>query len=98
MGTRRTTSLRATILTLALVFLLPAAARAESDAASAAATAFDLVILRPFGLAASALGAVFFIPAALLTAPSGRDSIEEAWDLFVGGPAEFTFTRSLGDF
>ncbi len=57
-----------------------------------------MVILRPLGLVAAAVGAVLFVPAAILTAPGGRDSIEEAWDLFVLVPGKFVFERPLGEF
>ena len=59
---------------------------------------FDLVILRPLGLVAVAVGAVAFVPAALITAPNGRDGIQSALELFVTEPAKNVFQRPLGDF
>ena len=45
-----------------------------------------------------AAGAVLFVPVAVLAAPSGRDGIDPALDLFVTGPAKHVFRRPLGDF
>jgi hypothetical protein len=59
---------------------------------------FDCVILRPFGLATTILGGVFFVPAAALASPSGADNIQTAWEYFVLTPVEETFQRPLGEF
>ena len=85
-------------LSLALMLAAPAVARAESDVAFYVSATFDVVILRPLGFAASVIGAGLFIPAALLTAPNGRDGIEEAWRVFVVIPAEHVYMRPIGDF
>ncbi len=87
----------AAILALAVALLAPGAARAEADAAFYAGAVFDVVILRPLGFVASLVGAAMFVPVALVTAPNGLDSIEQAWELFVIGPAEFVYTRPLGE-
>ena len=87
----------AAILALAVALLAPGAARAESGAAFYAGAVFDVVILRPLGFAASLVGAALFVPAALVTAPGGLDSIEEAWEQFVITPAEHVYTRPLGE-
>ena len=87
----------AAILALAVALLAPGAARAEADAAFYAEAAFDIVILRPLGFAASLAGAALFIPAALLSAPGGLDSIEQVWEHFVITPAEHVYTRPLGE-
>ncbi len=87
----------AAILTLAVALLAPGAASAEADAAFYGAAVFDVVILRPLGFAASLVGAALFIPAALVTAPNGLDSIEQVWEQFVITPAEHVYTRPLGD-
>ena len=90
--------------TLIAGLLLPTQARAQghSDISppppNYPAKAFDAVILRPLGLAAAVVGVALFVPAAILTAPGGRDSIEEAWDLFVLTPGKYVFERPLGDF
>ena len=58
---------------------------------------FDLVILRPFGLATTIVGGVFFIPAALLASPSGAEGIQAAWEHFVAPSLERTFITPLGE-
>jgi hypothetical protein len=50
------------------------------------------------GLVVAAVGTAFFVPAALVSAPGGRDSIETALDLFVLAPGKWVFQRPLGDF
>jgi hypothetical protein len=84
--------------------LLPS--EAWSDPGSAApnrfavgfAVGFDAVLLRPIGFVATVVGASLFLPAALVSAPGGRDSIQEAWELFVLVPGKYVFQRPLGDF
>jgi len=58
---------------------------------------FDLVILRPFGLATTLVGGAFFIPAALLASPSGAEGIQAAWQHFVAPSVERTFETPLGE-
>ena len=47
---------------------------------------FDLVVLRPLQVVGVGVGVAFFIPAALVTAPGGRDPLAEAWTVFVLTP------------
>jgi hypothetical protein len=57
---------------------------------------FDLMIMRPVGLGAIAIGTALFVPyapIALLTSPSDLD---EPWNTFVVRPTTFTFGRPLG--
>ncbi len=63
-----------------------------------AANTFDVVVLRPLGFVGAIVGAVLFVPVAVLTAPGGRDTIEEALEMFVLVPGKFVFTRPLGSF
>ena len=63
-----------------------------------AVAAFDVVVVRPLAAAALPIGVAFFVPAALLAAPGGRDSIEQALEFFVLTPARYVFTRPLGEF
>ncbi len=63
-----------------------------------AAQAFDAVVLRPIGLAAVIIGSALFVPAAIVTAPGGRDAVQEAWEVFVQAPGKFVFSRGLGEF
>lgn len=77
----------------------PDAAPAESPAALAAeigAKAFDAVILRPIGAAATVGGFGCFLILGPMAAPS--QGIGTVWDTLVLGPAEYTFVRPLGDF
>jgi hypothetical protein len=62
------------------------------------AAGFDVVILRPLGLVAAAVGAGLFVPVALVTAPNGLDSLQSALTIFVTEPAKSVFLRPLGDF
>jgi hypothetical protein len=101
---RRSLSSICAILIAALS--LPALASAQTQPGSDtvppppdyAAQAFDAVILRPLGFTAVIVGAAFFVPAAILTSPGGKDTIEEAMELLVIVPGEWVFTRPLGDF
>lgn len=56
--------------------------------------AADVVVLRPLGVAATALGTGLFILALPFSLPS--DSVDEVADKLVADPAEFTFNRPLG--
>ena len=86
MRERTGSSLRAAVMTLIAGLLLPAN------------VGFDVVVLRPLGLVATAVGAVLFVPAALLTAPNGRDGVDTALKFFIIEPAKSVFQRPLGDF
>lgn len=57
---------------------------------------FDALILRPLGFAATVGGLPMFVASTPLLAPSG--DLLTSWDVFVLAPAEYTFTRPLGDF
>jgi hypothetical protein len=70
----------------------------EAEPLNPAAAAFDVLIVRPFGLVVVPVGVAAFIPAALLTAPNGLDSLQSALDYFVIGPVNYVFRRPLGDF
>ena len=89
-------------LIAALLLCAPAHAQSGGDVSPPpkdyGAKAFDVIVLRPLGLAGALIGVAFFVPAAILTAPGGRDSIQEAWEVFVQVPGEFVFRRPLGEF
>jgi ABC-type transport system involved in cytochrome c biogenesis permease component len=59
---------------------------------------FDVLILRPTGLAVLVVGVGLFVPAAIVSSPGGKTPILEAWDRFVVRPANYAVTRPLGDF
>ncbi len=58
--------------------------------------ALDAVVLRPLGAAATVTGFALFLCSVPLVAIPRR--IPETWDIFVLGPADYTFRRPLGDF
>jgi len=78
---------------LALVSVAPAYASGTPDPAAAAA---DAVLARPLGFAATVIGSAIFVVSLPVAATSG--SIDSAARSLVGRPAEFTFTRPLGNF
>jgi hypothetical protein len=70
----------------------------EPTGLNPAVAAFDVVVVRPLAATALPIGCALFVPAALLTAPNGMDSVKEAAEFFVIGPARYVFTRPLGEF
>jgi hypothetical protein len=58
----------------------------------------DLILVRPLAAVTLAAGAALFVPAAIMTAPNGRDSIRDAYQRFVGEPGEYFLARPLGEF
>lgn len=54
----------------------------------------DFVFLRPFGIAATAVGTVFFVGSLPFSAAGGN--VNAAFQKLVKDPAEFTFHRPLG--
>ncbi len=58
--------------------------------------AIDLVIVRPLGLAATALGSVVFLASLPFSIPGGN--ADKASEKLVAEPFKFTFARKLGDF
>jgi hypothetical protein len=57
---------------------------------------FDLVVMRPIGLATTVAGAAVFLPAGLVTALFHRDSVRPMFNTLVRGPYEFTFQDPIG--
>ncbi len=108
MQMRRKSARGAAASLVGLALLLPAPALAEADAEALeapespalelASAGFDLLALRPLALVTTAVGACFFAPAALLSAPAGLDRSKDALDLFVLAPWEDLATRPLGEF
>ena len=56
----------------------------------------DLVVLRPMGIVATAVGAVIYAISLPFSLAGGNE--EEARQKLVIDPAKYTFTRPLGDF
>lgn len=101
----RLASLAATLMVAAL--LLPAAPVQAapwdwefegSKAEDVLATGIDLVIVRPLASARVVVGFLFFLPAAALSAPSGREGFDGAYDLMIQEPVEYAFVREIGQF
>lgn len=74
--------------------LLEDPAREEKDAGQ---IAFDLVLVRPFGLLATALGSAVFVVSLPFSA-SVEGGVKQASEKLVKEPARFTFKRPLGEF
>jgi len=78
----------------------PASAQApERDAfrpSDIGRVALDVLLLRPLGVVASAVGLGAFAVSAPFVTPSG--GIGASWEVFVLGPTEYTFTRPIGEF
>lgn len=64
------------------------------DAPSAGAMAFDLLVVRPLGVAASVVGVGLFVVQLPLTLFTWN--ISDPADKLVGEPLSYTFTRELG--
>jgi len=65
--------------------------------------AFDLAVLRPAGVVAMLVGAVFFVASVPAVAPyhafqGSTEGIRSSYDVFVYPPYEYTILRDLGDF
>lgn len=63
---------------------------------SAAELITDVVIVRPLGIVATVVGAVFYVIALPFSLPSG--SADQAAEALVKDPAKYTFQRPLGNF
>ena len=96
---RRIRSLAATLAVAALVLghAAPVSAGALEDIdADSVPAMFDLVIMRPLGLVATAAGVAVFLPAAAVTAVFRPQDVGTTFDKLVKGPAQFTFIDPLG--
>ncbi len=61
-----------------------------------AEVAADVLVVRPLGIAATAVGAAIFVVALPFAAIAG--DVRGTANSLVGAPARFTFKRRLGDF
>ena len=55
-------------------------------------------ILLVQGVLLTVIGGAMFVPAALLTMPTGRESVDDAYRQFVIEPGEFVYKRGWRDF
>ena len=76
----------------------PAQEEARPPRPNPALMVIDLLIARPLGLVAVVVGAVLFLPVALITSPMGLDSIQAAQEAFISVPSNDVFKRPLGEF
>ncbi|MBX3748354.1 MAG: multidrug transporter [Verrucomicrobiae bacterium] len=68
----------------------------SGDGSDPVEVAADALVVRPLGLAATAVGAAIWVVALPFSAISG--DVDRTGQVLVGGPARFTFRRRLGDF
>ena len=93
---RRAVVAALSVLALQLVGAGPPASEPSGPSAlETGSLMVDLLVLRPLGMAATAVGFGFFLIAGPLAAPAAQ--FGEAWDVFVMSPYEFTFQRRLGE-
>jgi hypothetical protein len=88
---------RAAVWLLVLALLLPAPVARAADFAYVGGAVFDVLILRPLGVATVLVGAAAFVPAVIVTSPQGSDGILHAYEVFVEHPVKHAFTRPLGE-
>ena len=90
------------IITIAAMMTMPIATNTlaaeyfETEDPSGGAMMFDLAVVRPVGIIATAVGCVFFVVSSPFSALGGN--IDTAGEKLVKDPAAFTFKRPLGDF
>ena len=68
----------------------------EAEDPSGGAMMFDLAVVRPVGIIATAVGCVFFIVSSPFSALGGN--IDSAGEKLVKDPVAYTFKRPLGEF
>ena len=90
------------ILLIAAMMIMPLATTAfaeeyfEVEEPSGGAMMFDLAVVRPVGIVATAVGCVFFVVSSPFSALGGN--IDAAGQKLVKDPVAFTFKRPLGAF
>ena len=90
------------LMTVASLLILPFGSTAmaqeyfDAEEPSGGAMLFDLCVVRPVGLVATALGSVVFVLSSPFSALG--DNIDVAGQKLVKNPAAYTFKRPLGEF
>ena len=88
------------IMIMAAMMITPLTADAaeyfETEDPSGGAMMFDLAVVRPVGIVATAIGAVFFVISSPFSALGGN--IDTAGEKLVKDPVAYTFKRPLGEF
>jgi hypothetical protein len=68
----------------------------EAEDPSGGEMLFDVALVRPVGIIATAVGSVFYVLS--LPFSAGGDNVDAAGEKLVKEPARFTFKRPLGEF
>ena len=90
------------VLAMIAALMMPLASTAfaqeyfEMEDPSGGAMMFDLAVVRPVGIVATAVGCVFFVVSSPFSALGGN--IDMAREKLINDPAAFTFKRPLGEF
>lgn len=79
-------------------FFEPVTSYDYSNAVNTFEVGFDAAIVRPLAVTTLIVGAIFLGPAVLLTVGDGKESRDEAIELYLTIPYEDAFERELGDF
>ncbi len=85
---------------IAALLFIPSAALAQGmsvkENPDSGKMAFDLLLMRPFGMIATVLGSAAFVVSLPFSFMGGN--IEPAYEKMIEDPASYTFNRPLGDF
>jgi len=85
---------------IASLLFIPSAASAQGmsdkENPDSGKMAFDILLMRPFGMIATVLGSAAFVVSLPFSFMGGN--IEPAYEKMVEDPAAYTFNRPLGDF
>ena len=92
---KRTTAIVVSMIFMTIALNTPALAQDPYGEISGESMAFDLVVLRPLGIAVTTLGCAFFVASLPFTIWS-KKRFTQAGNCFVVEPAEYTFVRPLG--
>ena len=68
-----------------------------SRAEDVTAKSVDALIVRPIATARVVLGALLFVPAAIISSPMGKEGFDGAYDTLIDIPFEYAFKRDIGD-
>ncbi len=93
---RKKLEVGALMVLLATSFPVPADDPATVSGDKATDMVVDVLVIRPLGLATTAVGTVLTVIALPFTIPSG--SVRESANMMIVKPAAYTFKRPLGEF
>lgn len=90
--------LKTGMLAILLTMSLPVPADEPNTVSGDKATDMmvDVLVVRPLGVATTAVGTILTVIALPFTLPSG--SVRESAEMMIVKPAEYTFKRPLGEF